>query len=191
MGLAYYRLAPDVMEELLPLIADHEADLLGPRARGYWIDQPDEYDYGHVREVARKLDQVGKAQAAESLELTEVQAHGLSMLELELPADEGVFAPSLFSTSVLPELLHERMDIARQRLGLNPDRVAAQVRSNERDKRFAGYIGKQLRHLREALPLVWRFYERAEAAGEAVLVVDLRARDVETPDEVELMHLYQ
>jgi hypothetical protein len=189
MGLAYYRLDIQAMTTLLPLIADHENDLLGPRARGYWIDQPDDYDYEGVQQIARQLDKAGKRCAHESLELSEVQAHGLSMLEIELEADDNAFAPTLFSTSVMPDVLHERLQFARRQLGTNPERVAAEIRSNERDKRFSGYISKQLRHLREALPLVWRFYERAEAAGEAVLVVDLRARDVEIPDAVELMHM--
>src|SRR5262249_34970660 len=43
-----------------------------------------------------------------------------------------------------------------------------------------------LRHLREALPLVWHFHERAVDSGDAILVVDLRARDLEIPEEIEL-----
>jgi hypothetical protein len=51
-------------------------------------------------------------------------------------------------------------------------------------------VTRKLRHLREALPLVWRFHERAVQAGDAILVVDLRARDLEIPDEVELIGAY-
>ena len=186
MGLAYYRLDSDVFEPLHDLIAEHEADPLGPRARGYWMDAPDAYEYEEVRRIAQTLDQTGKQHASETLELSEVQAHALSMLELELPADDEPLQPTLFTTSVTPAMLRERMTLAKRQLGTNPERVAAQLTTNERDKRFAGYMRKQMRHLREALPLVWRFYERALEAGEAILVVDLRARDLEIPDAVEL-----
>ena len=46
-----------------------------------------------------------------------------------------------------------------------------------------------LRHLREALPKVWNFYDKAVEEGNAVLVIDLRARDLEIPDAVELAAL--
>jgi hypothetical protein len=189
MGLAYYRLDPDVLESVRELIAEHEADPLGPRARGYWMDSPDEYDYEEVRRIGQVLDQTGKQHAHEQLELSEVQAHALSMLEMELPADDEPLAPTLFTTSVTPLMLELRMELAHSRLGTNPERIAAKLTSNERDKRFAGYMRKQMRHLREALPLVWHFYERAAEAGDAILVVDLRARDLEIPDAVELGHV--
>jgi hypothetical protein len=60
------------------------------------------------------------------------------------------------------------------------------MRHTESDPRFTDYLDKQLRHLREALPLVWRFHERAAEAGDAVLVIDLRARDLEIPEQFEL-----
>lgn len=190
MGLAYYRLDPEVFDTLRELIAAHEADPLGPRARGYWMDSPDDYEYEEVRRIGQTLDQTGKQYAHEQLELSEVQAHALSMLELELPTDDEPLAPTLFTTSVTPLMLQMRMELAKRRLGTNPERIAAQLTTNERDKRFAGYMRKQMRHLREALPLVWRFYERALTAHEAILVVDLRARDLEIPDAVELGHVY-
>jgi hypothetical protein len=190
MGMVYYRLTVEAMRPLTDLIAQHEADVLGPRARGYWVDEPDEYDHAEVRGVAQALDRAGRDAATERLELSEVQAHALSMLEFELPQDEAAFAPTLFSTSAMPAQVQLRMELARRRLGKTPERVAAQFVSDERDKRFAGYLKKQMRHLREALPLVWRFYERAAEAGEAILVVDLRARDLEIPDKVESAHAY-
>jgi hypothetical protein len=189
MGLVYYRLKPEVLETVAAQIATHEADPLGPRARGYWMDAPDAYDYEAVRSLAVQLDALGQQHGSERLELSEVQAHALAMLELDLPGDEADLPPTLFTTSVTPTLLALRMQIARQKLGKTPERIAAQLTTNERDKRFAGYMRKQMRHLRETIPLVWRFYERAEADGEAILVVDLRARDLEIPDAVELGHL--
>jgi hypothetical protein len=186
VGLAYFRVPATVLEELRPLITAHEADLVGPRARGYWFDRPDEYDYLGVRSTAKQLDDTGNAHAVERLELSEVQAHSLSLLDIELPADGGELAPSLFLTSASPEVLRRYLKIARRRLGLDPDTAANRFIQRERDPRFSGYLDKQLRHLREALPLVWRFHERAVEAGEAILVVDLRARDLEVPEEFEL-----
>jgi hypothetical protein len=78
------------------------------------------------------------------------------------------------------------MQKAKRRLGADPDRVAAMLVSEESDARFSLYVDKQMRHLREALPLVWHFYERAIAAKDAILVVDLRARDLDIPEAVEL-----
>ncbi len=191
VGLAYYRVNPALLEQLRPLIAEHESDLVGPRARGYWFDYPEEYDYERVRLVARQLDQSGQANAGERLELSEVQAHSLSMLDIEMPLDEGNFPPALFLTSLDPATLKQHLEILRRRLGSDPERAAKRFAQTSRDPRFAGYLEKQLRHLREALPLVWDFYKRAAEAEEAILVVDLRARDLETPDPVELLHAYE
>jgi hypothetical protein len=187
VGLAYYRVASEVLEELRPLIAAHEAELVGPRSRGYWVERPDTYDYQGVQATARQLDQAGKAKAVEQLELSEVQAHSLSQLNVELPNDGSEFPPALFLTSVGPEGLRRQLRIARRRFGNDPDAVAARLVQRENDPRFAAYLDKQVRLLREALPLVWHFYERAAEAGDALLVVDLRARDLEIPDEVELI----
>src|SRR5258708_3158653 len=68
VGLAYYQLPSDKLEELLPLIIEHEAEPVGPRARGYWFDRPEEYDYEGVRATAQLLDEEGRANAIESLE---------------------------------------------------------------------------------------------------------------------------
>lgn len=190
MGLAYCRITADVFDNFRELVAAHEADPLGPRARGYWMDEVDDYDHAHARGVATALDRTGHEHALEYLELSEVQAHALAMLEFELPADDSPFAPTLFSTSASPAQVRLRLELARRRLGKTPERVAAQFVTDERDQRFAGYMKKQMRHLREALPMVWRFYERAAEAGHAVLVIDLRARDLELPDEVESAHTY-
>ncbi len=189
MGLAYYRIAPNVLEDLRPLIVAHEAEIVGPRARGYWFDRPDEYDYVGVRDVARQLDEAGQHNATEHLELSEVQAHSLSLLDVELPGDGGDFPPPLFMTSTDPELLKRSLKAARRRLGSSPETVASRLGQGERDPRFADYLDKQIRHLREALPLVWHFHERAAEANQAILVVDLRARDLEIPEEIELVDM--
>jgi hypothetical protein len=187
VGLAYYRVAPDVLEEIRPLIKAHEGELVGPRSRGYWVERPDTYDYEGVQATARQLDQVGKTKANERLELSEVQAHSLSQLNIELPNDGSEFPPALFLSSAGPAALQRQMRIARRRFGDDPDTIAARLVQRENDPRFAAYLDKQVRLLREALPLVWHFYERAAQAGDAILVVDLRARDLEIPDEVELI----
>jgi hypothetical protein len=187
MGLAYYRIKPSVLEEVRLLVAAHEAEPVGPRARGYWFDWPNEYDYAGVRATARQLDEIGKANVIEQLELSEVQAHALSLLEVELPRDSADFPPSLFAMSVDPAALGRYMQIAKRRLGPNPERAAEKFTHQEHDPRFSAYLDKQIRHLREALPSVWHFHERAAEAGDAILVVDLRARDLEIPEQVELM----
>jgi hypothetical protein len=190
VGLAYYRVAPDVLNDLRPLITAHEAELVGPRARGYWFERPDAYDYQGVRDTARQLDAEGQRRAAERLELSEVQAHSLSLLNIDLPGDGGVFPPPLFMASVDPDALRHHLRIARRRLGPDPEIAARRFAHNEHDPRLAAFLDKQLRHLREALPLVWRFYERAAQTGDAILVIDLRARDLEIPDEAELIGAY-
>ena len=187
VGLAYYRVAPDVLDDLRPLIAAHEAELVGPRARGYWFERPDDYDYQGVRDMARQLDAAGQKRATERLELSEVQAHSLSLLNVELPGDGLVFPPSLFMASADPAALRRYLRVARRRLGADPEIAASRLVQNERDPRIAAFLDRQLRHLREALPLVWHFHERAVQAGDAILVVDLRARDLEIPDAVEVM----
>jgi hypothetical protein len=185
MGLAYYRLDTAPFQSLLPLIRQHEADMLGPRARGYWFDQPDEYDYAGVRAVAAELDQAGRAAATEALILPEVEAHALGLLEITLPSDGAPLAPALFLCSQAAEGVQLHLKAARKALGADAERAARHFAVNVRDPRLLGYLNKQMRHLREGLPRVWQFYERAAAAQEAVLVVDLRARDVFTPDAVE------
>lgn len=190
MGLAYYRVTSNVLEDLRPLIAAHEAELVGPRARGYWFDRPDDYDYEGVRSTAQQLDKAGRRHAVERLELSEVQAHSLALLDIELPRDESELPPALFMTSVDPDTLQRHLKIARRRLGDDAEKAASRFVQRERDPRFAGYLEKQVRHLREALPSVWRFHEEAAEAGDAILVVDLRARDLEIPEEVELLGMY-
>ncbi len=187
MGLAYYRVAPDVLDKLRPLIMAHESELVGPRARGFWTERPASYDYEGVQATAQELDRVGKAKAVEQLELSEVQAHSLSQLNIELPNDGGEFPPALFLSSVSPDGLRRQLRIARRRLGDDPDSVAERLVQRENDPRFAAYLDKQVTLLREALPLVWHFYQRAADAGNGILVVDLRARDLDIPDEVELV----
>ncbi|HLY26789.1 MAG TPA: hypothetical protein VKQ72_10650 [Aggregatilineales bacterium] len=186
MGLAYYRVEPALLEKLQPMIEAHESDMLGPRARGYWFERPDVYDYSGVQATARQLDLAGRANAVESLELSEVQAHSLSFLDVELPSDGHEFHPALFVSSAIPAAVRLHLKAAR-RLGENPEQAVRQFSAGERDPRFADYVNKQLRHLRDALPLVWNFYERAASARASVLVVDLRARDLEIPEEIELM----
>lgn len=185
MGLAYYRITDQKFNELLPLIAAHEADLLSPRARGYWFDTPENYDYAAVRAIAAELDRAGQAAAAESLILPEVQAHALSLLEITLPNDRSPFPPPLFLCSQPPAGVQMHLRAARKALGADAERAARHFATNVRDPRFLGYLNKQLRHLREALPRVWHFYERAAEANAAILVVDWRARDLFEPEAVE------
>jgi len=71
MGIAYFRLPTQALTPLWPLIRAHEAEPVGPRARGYWFDYPDDYDYDSVRETAQTLYEAGRAAAWESLELSE------------------------------------------------------------------------------------------------------------------------
>lgn len=185
MGLAYYRLKPAELQALRPLIALHEAEIIGPRARGYWFDHPDDYDYATARDVARRLDDAGKRAGLAHLELSEVQAHALGLLEVELPPDGEPLPPAPFLSSAGPDGVHMQLTAIRAALGDDPDHAAAHLSVNGRDRRFAGYLKKQVRHLREALPVIWRFYAQAAEAGEAILVVDLRARDLYEPDAAE------
>lgn len=185
MGLAYFRLPAATLEALRPLIEAHEAEIVGPRARGYWFDYPDEYDYEGIRSIARQLDEAGSRAAVERLEISEVQAHALAILEIEMAPDDRPFPPALFLCSAGPSGVRAHLDAARAALGADPARAAARVGVQGSDKRVAGYLKKQVRHLREALPLVWSFYERAAAADEGVLVIDLRARDLFEPDPAE------
>lgn len=187
MGLEYYRIAPDELNVLLPLIMQHEFELVGPRSRGYWFDRPDDYDYAGVQAVAQQLHDAGEAHGFERLELSENEAHSLSLLEMELPGDGLEFAPALFMTSVPPEKIKQHLKIARRKLGPTPDIAISRIGTGEKgDPRFAGYLQKQVRHLHDALPKVWAFYEAAAAANQAVLAIDLRARDLEIPEAFEL-----
>jgi hypothetical protein len=190
VGLAYYRVTPTVLESVQSLIKAHEAELVGPRARGYWFDRPEDYDYLGVQGTARRLDETGRANAIETLELSEVQAHGLALLDVELPNDGSELPPALFMSSGSADTLRRYLKIARRQLADTPEKATARFVQNERDPRFSDYLNKQLRHLREALPMVWHFHERVIDANDAIIVVDLRARDLEIPEEVELVSLY-
>jgi hypothetical protein len=94
----------------------------------------------------------------------------------------------LFLCSAAPAGVRKHLNAARKALGPDPELAAARVAVQGSDRRVAGYLKKQVRHLREALPTVWSFYERAAAADEAVLVIDLRARDLVEPDPAERVH---
>lgn len=186
MGLIYYRIRPSLLKSLQASIEAHEGDMLGPRARGYWFDYPDEYDYTSVQATARTLDEAGQREAIERLELSEVQAHALSQIEVDMPRDNYPFPPAMFLTSADPETVELHLRLARRHLGAQGERIGGRLGSS-RDVRVAGYLNKIIRHLREAVPLVMKFYERAAEAGDAILIVDLRARDVFIPDAVELL----
>jgi hypothetical protein len=187
VGLAYYRVQPAVLESLRPLIDAHEAEIVGPRARGYWFDYPDEYDYKGVRAIARQLDQAGQRNATERLEISEVQAQSLALLEAEVPPDGKVFPPALFMTSAAPGVLRAHLKLARKLLGSDPESAARRFAIGSADRRVVDYLKKQVRHLRETLPVVWHFHERAAEVEQAILVVDLRARDLDIPDAAELL----
>ena len=189
MGLAYFHLPAEDFQALADLIAQHEADVVGPRARGFWFDQANEYDYEGVQTVARALFAAGERAAidpVDRLELSENEAHSLSMLELELPADDQPITPSLFLHSADPARVRQQLKIARRKLGSTPESALTRISTPQRDPRFAGYLQKQIRHLKDALPRVWHFYEAAAEADQAVLLVDLRARDLEIPEAFEL-----
>jgi len=109
---------------------------------------------------------------------------------LELPADGEPIPPSLFTVSASPETIRLHLKVARRKLGPTSETALLRIEASERDPRLAGYLHKQLYHLSEALPKVWHFYQRAMEAGHSVLVVDLRARDLEQLDEVELEALW-
>lgn len=189
MGLAYFHLQPDAFQQLTALIAQHEADAVGPRARGYWFDQPEGYDYVGVQHIARQLYAAGEQGAPDSvdrLELSENEAHSLSMLELELPEDDQPISPSLFLHSADHAKIRQQLKIARRKLGSTPEIALTRISTSQRDPRFSGYLQKQVRHLKEALPKVWHFYEAAAEADQAILLIDLRARDLEIPEAFEL-----
>lgn len=190
MGLAYYRLAQAEFDEVLPLIRAHEAEILGPRARGYWFDYPDSFNYEGVQNVASQLDQHGRDHAVEALELSELEAHALSLLEVELPRDGLPFPPSLFLASLPPEGVVQHLKLARKTLGADAERASGRFAVNVRDPRMLGYLNKQLKFMQQGLPKVWKFFERAAADQHAVLVVDLRARDVFIPEAIELEGIY-
>jgi hypothetical protein len=189
VGLAYYQVPPALLASLDPLIEAHEAEIVGPRSRGYWFDYPDEYDYEGVRAVARQLDQTGQQGAVERLEISEVQAQSLALLEAEIPRDGKVFPPALFMTSAAPGVLRAHLKVARKLLGSDPESAASRFTVGSADRRVANYLEKQVRHLRETLPVVWHFHERAAEVEQAILVVDLRARDLDIPDAAESLRL--
>lgn len=187
MGLAFFRVTPDDLKTLQPLIAKHESELVGPRARGFWFDRPDDYDYASVQADARALYHEGEVhQQATPLELSENEAHSLSLLELELPSDGSEYPPALFGCSASPEQIKRFLKIAHRKFGPTPEIAASRIEAESNDPRYTAYLQKQVNHLRAALPKVWHFYEDAESFGQAVLVIDLRARDLEIPDAVEL-----
>ncbi|MHB8627725.1 MAG: hypothetical protein ACYDBJ_12790 [Aggregatilineales bacterium] len=186
MGLAYFRIPTETLDTLSDQIAQHESDLTGPRSRGYWFEQPDSYDYEGARSVARSLYAAGEMYGLERLELSENEAHSLSLLELELPADGQPLPPSLFLISADADTIKSQLKFARRKLGPTPDIALTRIDAPDRDPRFAGYLRKQVRHLHDALPKVWQFYARAAEADQAIVVIDLRARDLEIPEPVEL-----
>jgi hypothetical protein len=186
--MAFFRVAPEVYHRLRPLIEKHESEPVGPRARGFWQDRPDEYDYARVQADAQQLYQQARVQASFELELSENEAHSLSLLEMEMPGDGLEYPPSLFMASANPETIKRFLRLAQRKLGPSPEIAVTRISVDSNDPRYAAYLQKQVRHLREALPKVWHFYAEAEKAGQAVVVVDLRARDLEIPDAVELAY---
>lgn len=186
MGIAFFRVSPEVHTRLLPLITAHESDLLGPRARGYWADRPDVYDYAGVQATARSLYDQARSAAAGDLELSENEAHSLSMLDLELPGDGLEFPPALFMSSAGRDAVQRMLKLAKRNFGATAAIAAGNLAVESTDPRYRAYLEKQVRHLRDALPKVWGFYAAALENGQAVVAVDLRARDVEIPEAIEL-----
>jgi hypothetical protein len=186
MGLAYFRVSPAHYEALQGLILQHEADILGPRGRGLWYERPDDYDYHAVQYIARRLFSESRELAEATLELSENEAHSLSMLEIELPPDSLELPPSLFIASGSPDQVKRSLKIARRRLGATSAQAITKLEVSGTDPRYVGYLRRTLRHLQGALPKVWDFFEQAERHQQAVILVDLRARDVEILDPVEM-----
>lgn len=188
MGMAFFRVAPEQYHRLRPLIEKHESEPVGPRARGFWMDRPDDYDYAQVQADAQELYQQARQHAVAEIELTENEAHSLSLLEMEMPGDGLEYPPSVFMASATPEIIKRFLRVAQRKLGFSPEVAASRIDAESNDPRYAAYLQKQVRHLREALPKVWHFYADAEKSGQAVVVVDLRARDLEIPDAVEIAY---
>lgn len=185
MGIVYYQVKPDVITANRALIDLHEVEVVGPRARGYWFDQPSDFDYESVQQCARDLDQIGAQNALERLQISEPEAHALSLLEIEVPHDGKPMPPQLFLTSLTPEGLQAHMDALQEALGDDPDAAPNKIGATSRDPRYAPYLRKMVGHLREVLPRVWKFHQSAVDAGSGVLVIDLRARDLFIPDPIE------
>ena len=185
MGMTYFLLPNTVFDTLADSIAIHESDQLGPRARGGWFDSDDVFDYAQSRSTATDLYEAGVRDGNAQLTLSENEAQSLSMLDIELPADGQPFPPTLFSASAGSDAVRQHLKTARRKLGSTPDVALARIEAPERDPRLAGYLHKRLHHLNEALPKVWGFYQKAADAGQSVLVVDLRARDLAELDEIE------
>ncbi|HRE47115.1 MAG TPA: hypothetical protein PLD47_05270 [Aggregatilineales bacterium] len=185
MGILYYAVVPEVLQEHHTLITAHEGEVVGPRARGYWSDYPEAFDYEAVQAVAQGLAEIGAKYGTDRLELSEVAAHSLSLLEITVPADDQPFPPQLFLTSLPPAAVRLHLTFLAAALGDDPDAAVRHIRASSRDPRYAAFLRKQVRRLRETLPTVWRFHERACAAGQGVLVIDLRARDLVIPDALE------
>jgi hypothetical protein len=186
MGIIYHQIPLPKLHLLRTLIKNHEANLLGPRARGYWIDYPDMFDYEQTQEVAQTLDQTARESSTTQLELSELQAHALTLLELEMPHDGAELPPQLFLVSGGKEIITGHLEIVRGLFAGNPANVAKMLRATTRDRRFQAYFDKMMNLLRETLPQVWQFWESAEKAGMAIVVIDLRARDVFIPSPEEL-----
>jgi hypothetical protein len=107
-------------------------------------------------------------------------------LDVALPADQLEFPPALFLSSADAAQLNRYFKIVSRKLGTDPEQIAIETDQGSTDPRFSGYLEKQVRHLKAVLPTVWRFHKQAAEAGDAVLVIDLRARDIEIPEEIEL-----
>jgi len=186
MGMTYFSIPNADFEVLADQIATHEADQLGPRARGGWFDSDSQFDYAQSRQTAADLYQAGVHQGnPDRLTLSENEAQSLSMLDIELPGDDQPFPPTLFSASAAPDAVRLHLKIARRKLGTTPAIALARIEAPERDPRLAGYLRKRLHHLNDALPKVWSFYQKAAEADQSVLVVDLRARDLDELEAVE------
>jgi hypothetical protein len=187
MSLVYYRIPNEVLLKNRRLAAAHEADPLGPRARHYYSEGEADYDYEGAQRTAQQLDAQGLANQTARLELIEPESQAMALLDIEIAQERrSVYQPAMFLCSADSAQVRLHVAAARKRLSPDIDAAVEAIALEEGDHRTSGYLAKQLRHLRTALGKVWRFYEAAESAGEAVLLVDLRARDVFIPDLVEL-----
>jgi len=142
MGMAFFRVAPEHYARLRPLIEKHESEPVGPRARGFWMDRPDDYEYVRVQSDAQQLYQEARTHALAELELSENEAHSLSLLEMELPGDGLEYPPSLFMSSATPEMIKRFLRVAQRKLGLSPEVAASRIDAESNDPRYAAYLQK-------------------------------------------------
>lgn len=182
MGVELYHIPVESYRALRPTVRKHDNEIVGPRSRGYWFERPNHYDYAGVQVVAQRLHDAGEAYGLKRLEITEPEAQGLALLEIEFADDGASFPPALLLTSGEPAALTKHLDIMREEIGSTPAEWHAHLVVADSDPRFIGYFKKHLNHIRDVLPRLWAFYQEAITEGHAIVVIDLRALKIEIPE---------